>query len=110
MAWFKKTLEDMKAAVDADDWKEVKRIYLEHKGHIERNKPAVEHDLTQISLDIEKYNHVLSQMRIAISNKSKQPKGEAMYKIDEAIRAAIGFEKTIIHLNKLGRFTEEEMK
>ncbi len=110
MAWFKKTLQDMKAAVEADDWDEVKRIYLEHKGHIEGNKPAVEHDLAQISLDIQKYDEVLSQMRITIVNKRKPDKGSVKSKIDEAIRAAHGFEKTIIHLNKLGRFVEEEME
>src|SRR3989344_1986920 len=108
MAWFKKTLQDMEAAVEVDDWDEVKRIYLEHKGHIERNIHAVEHDLTQISFDIQKYAEVLSQMYIAIVNTTKPRKSEVKNKIDEAIRAADGFEKTIIHLNQLGRFVEEE--
>lgn len=111
MAWFHKTLKDMKVAIEKEDWDEVVKILAQHN----RKYPTkeVEHDITNITARIKDYEDALSNIFSILRpymRKEINPKGGALdildNQADKAINAAYFFEKTIKHLIKEGKFME----
>ena len=109
MAWFKKTLEDMKAAVDAGDWNTVRDIYNQHKGNLDVESRLVEQDISNITTQLNNYGVALIQIGILLKKKNLD-KDTIKLQIKHAINATHFFEATIKHHIALGRFIEEKMK
>ncbi len=109
MAWFKKTLEDMDAAVDAGDWAGVRKIYEEHRGNLKVESYLVEQDISGIARRLNDYGVALNQIGTLLRSKSIN-KEDVKLQVRHAINAAHFFEATIQHHIKLGRFIEEKME
>jgi hypothetical protein len=109
MAWFKKTLEDMKAAVDANDWDEVKKIRDQHKGDLDVESHLVEQNISEIWNNLQTYGKALSQIGILTGRKNPN-KSDVKQQINMAISAATYFEETIKHHIALDRFIEKKMR
>jgi hypothetical protein len=108
MAWFNKSLEDMKKAIEQENWKEVKKILQQHNRSLDRNAPEVEHDLSNIALRISKYGEDITQISHMLASKMKgsNTKNLMLIKVESAIENAHFFEKTIMHLIKERKFME----
>jgi hypothetical protein len=110
MAWFKKTLEDMKNAVDTGDWEMVRKIYSQHRGDLNVESHLVEQDLSSITGRLNKYGEALDQIGNLLKLKTEPDKMDINLHIKQAIDATHFFEATIKHHIALGRFIEEKMK
>jgi len=108
MAWFKKTLEDMKKAIEREDWEEVKTILQQHNQSLDRKTPEVEHDLSNIAIRISQYSEDITQMSKMLSSQMKEgnAKDLMLLKVNSAINQAHFFERTIIRLIEERKFME----
>ena len=106
MAWFHKSLSDMKEAIEREDWAEVKKILQQHNRSLDVKSPRVEHDISGIHLNISQYSEDLDQIsKMLASQKGKDDNKELMLnKVDSAIKHAYFFEQTILHLIKERKF------
>jgi len=48
MAWFKKTLEDMKKAIELENWLEVEEILKQHNRSLDKDALEVRYNLHEI--------------------------------------------------------------
>jgi hypothetical protein len=106
MAWYKKTLEDMKKSIESEDWKEVKKILQKHNQGLDKDAPEVEHDISSIGYAISKYGEDITQISkmLASQMKGSNTKDLMLAKVNSAIGHANSFERTIMHLVKERKF------
>ena len=106
MAWFQKSLKDMKEAIEREDWVEVKRILQQHDRSLDRESPEVQHDLSEIGHRISQYGEDLNQISrmLASQMRGQNTKDYMLLKVDSAINEAHFFEQTILHLIKERKF------
>ncbi len=101
MAWFKKTLEDMKKAIEAKDWDEVDRILQEHHSG-ERNT----HSLVS---DMKSYGERLSKIDEAFARAKSDTPGASSNMLEYltwAMAVVERIEKEIQRLVAEGKFLE----
>ncbi len=108
MAWFHKSLIDMKSAIEREDWEEVRKILQQHNRSLETESPRVKHDLADIGGRISQYSEDLDQIsRMLVSQmRGNDTKGYMLLKVESAIAQAHFFEQTILHLIKERKFME----
>ena len=109
MAWFHKSLTEMQAAIEAEDWPKVKEILQQHNRHLDSKSKKIKHDISDISLAISDYSQHLSQISSMLKSLEKHgsnTKDLMELKVKAAIECAWKFEKTIMHLIKEGKFLE----
>lgn len=108
MAWFHKSLTDMKSAIEREDWEEVKKILQQHHRSLDTESPKVTHDLVDIGHRISQYSEDLDQLlrMLASQRRGSNTKKYMLLKVDSAINQAHFFERTIIHLIQERKFME----
>lgn len=108
MAWFHKTLTDMKAAIEREDWQEVKRILQQHNRSLDAEAPEIEHDLSDIAIRISQYGQDITEISkmLAAQVQGRNTKDLMLAKVNSAIDQAGTFERTIIHLIGERKFME----
>ncbi len=108
MAWFHKSLNDMKVAIEREDWDEVKRILQQHNRSMEEHVPRVQHDISDISHRISQYGADITQISamLAARRNGQNTKDLMLTKVTSAIEQAHFFEETIIQLIKERKFME----
>ncbi|UCD04241.1 MAG: hypothetical protein JSW73_01215 [Candidatus Woesearchaeota archaeon] len=112
MAWFHKSLKDMKVAIEKEDWKEVIKILKQHNSP--REDRRIRSDIGEISHTISDYREHIQQIYAAIYQYAegkrtyveKYEKDHMLLKVNAAIRCALKFEEVIKHLIKEGKFLE----
>ena len=108
MAWFHRTLQDMKKAIEREDWVEVKKILQQHNRSLDREAPKVEHNISDISYRISKYGEDITQISAMLADQmnGRDTKDLMLLKVESAIEQAHFFEETILHLIKERKFME----
>ncbi|MBI2112455.1 hypothetical protein HYT52_02890 [Candidatus Woesearchaeota archaeon] len=106
MAWYQRTLKDMKKAIESEDWDKVKVILQQHNQSLDREAPRVEHDISDISLRVSQYGQDMDQIRIMLKAqiRGRNAKDDMLLKVESAINQAYFFERTILHLIKERKF------
>ena len=108
MAWFHKSLTDLKGAIEREDWVEVKKILQQHHRSLDKESPKVEHDLSDIGHRITQYSEDLDQISrmLASQMRGTNTKDLMLLKVGSALNEAHFFEQTILHLIQERKFME----
>ena len=112
MAWFHKTLGDMRKAIEEEDWQKVKKIADEHTNPTNLHK--MDEDLGMTATLLQTYSKKMTNIQNIVTNvktkKTKVPVGTAVtiLKISakEAQDAMFHFERIIKRLIVEGKFEE----
>ncbi|HLC51868.1 MAG TPA: hypothetical protein VJI98_01340 [Candidatus Nanoarchaeia archaeon] len=105
MAWFHKSLQNMKKAIEQENWSEVKKILQQHRRSLDKHAPEVQHDLSDIAGRISQYGEDITQISILLANRNRNNnKNYMLAKVNSAINEAFFFEETIMHLIKERKF------
>ena len=62
MAWFHTSLQDMKEAIEREDWEEVKKILHHHQPSLDQELPKTESALLNIDDKISQYGEDIAQI------------------------------------------------
>ena len=108
MAWFHKSLQNIKKAIELEDWGEVKKILQEHNRSLDKNAPEVQHDLSDIAHRISQYGEDITQISLLLASQmsGRNTKDLMVIKVESAINQSHFFEQTIMHLIKQRKFME----
>lgn len=106
MAWFHKSLKDMKRAIEQEDWEKVTGILQQHNRCLDNEAPEVKHDISELANRVSQYSADIVQISLMLESqmKGKNNKALMLSKVESAINQAFFFEKIIIRLIKEHKF------
>ena len=112
MAWFHKTLTDMRRAIDEEDWQKVKDIADEHLKPLDSRER--DEGLTRAAILIQTYDQQLSNISAIIGSpnrqKAKTPVGGEIVTLKNCVKSAQEamqqFEIIIKKMIKASKFKE----
>lgn len=106
MAWYKRTLGNMKKAINKEDWEKVRAILQQHNRYLQVESPQIEHDISKIHLNIKQYDEDMDQIARMLRSQMRgnNLKQDMLLKVESAVYQAYCFEETIKHLIKERKF------
>ena len=110
MAWFHTSLQDMKEAIEREDWEEVKKILHHHHPSLDQEVPKAEPTIHNLGYRISQYGEDIVQISrmLTAQMKGSYAKDLMLLKVESALNQVHLFEETIQHLIKEGKFMMEQ--